>query len=548
MAPYAVNLSVKTVGDSDGADSTTTPTYPRRVKFGVLMIAFLSAVFTQYQAVGPCVFLLHAAFLSFIYIEPRKLLQWAGTGFVGVGLALSMSQIFRADKTAFFDGLSFAIILAIQLAVIHVFWLFALIHCRLARKSRKTIVLFCYPVIVCATYSLVETYSPIGSQGSLAYALVEFLAFVQVVSLFGLTGLNFIIVTVAASIAHTLVIDRSATNLKRRRFARNLGVGLFLCNWFFGSIRLLAPFIYQRTIEDTAIPAGEWVSGACIVSDPTHPLDNMVDQTEAVLARGNVRFVLWSEGAAGTIYEDRTGVVLESWQTPVMSALDSQLRTLAATYNATIGASYMVWANPLNVLDVMRHNLFTFYDPLLGVVADYSKRHPVPVLEGFVLASNDDVAHGVSTNIGAFNAAICFDLDYPEFIRKGARTGLLIQSANTWGIVGHFHGISSSFRAIENGMYLVRCGSKGPSGVFDVYGNALAYQTRGDRDVVYFQVPFGGDRVWTFYAHAGFVFDYFLYAIALIYFILFAITFKTPTGPKKPASPTAHILNVYSAT
>ena len=149
------------------------------------------------------------------------------------------------------------------------------------------------------------------------------------------------------------------------------------------------------------------------------------------------------------------------------------------------------------------------------------------MVESQVVAGNDErMAAGTSTNLGSFNAAICFDFDYPEFVRSSVSSGLLIQTANTWGIVGYFHGINSSFRAIENGAYLARCGSKGPSGLWDQYGNTLSYQPRSGADVVYFDVPNNPERLWTFYSVAGFVFDYFLYAFSAIYLTLIAITFR----------------------
>ena len=198
---------------------------------------------------------------------------------------------------------------------------------------------------------------------------------------------------------------------------------------------------------------------------------------------------------------------------------------MASRHNVTIGATYMRWEDP--GVSNYKYNLVSFWDADGAKLLDYTKRHPVPVTEEFVVRGDIDIiGKGDSTNIGNFNTAICFDFDFPEFIRKSTTSGLLIQTANTWGIVGYFHGINSSFRAIENGTYLARCGAKGPSGLWDPYGNLLSYQPRSGQDVLYFQVPYNPERIWTFYSAVGFVFDYILYSVAILYLILIFVMLK----------------------
>ena len=487
-----------------------------KVSMAVLLVAFLCAFFTQYQAVAPCVFGLHAAFLSFIHIEHRRWVQWLGSLLVGLGLALSISQIFRPSGQIGFNWMSFGIMLGIQVFVIHVFLLFAVIHLRLCHRYAETywFPLFTYPVLVTSTYALVAAYSPIASQGSIGYALWEFQSFIQIGSVFGLTGLNLIIVTVGTMIAHATFVK------SRGMFAKRVGLSVFVINWLFGSFRLLSPLTYQLAIEETAAPASEWVATACIVGSPDGDVFNdMIERTTLVASQGVVEVILWSETAYDySLYDNTNGETLtQIWQSPKLSSFKNELSRVSADNGVLIGATYRTYARPNDMQDTKMFNWLTFFDPIGGVVAEYAKRNPVPVIERHILASNDDVVHGESSIFHQFNAAICFDLDNPDFIRKGIDTGLLIQTANTWGIVGYYHGINSAFRAIENGVYLVRCGSKGPSGVWDFLGNQLAYQTRNDKDVVYMQVPRNPARVWTFYSHIGFAIDYVLYAISLLY-------------------------------
>ena len=505
-------------------------TYPRWMSLCLLLWAFFCAFFTQYQAVGPCSFMLHASYLGFIYIEKRTLVHWLGSVLVGLGLAFSMSQIFRPNSVTGFDWRSFGIVLGIQELVVHVFFLFARFHTRLCRLSTKQIVMFCYPVLTASTYSLVQSYSPVGSQGSIGYSLWEYQSFIQIVSVFGLTGLDLIILTVATMISHVALIDLQ--NPLRRRFAIIVGFAIFMFTWLFGSFRLVSPYIYQKGVAETATPSDEIVQSACVLGAGDPDIENdMLARTEEVLKAGNIRFLMWSESAFDwVLYDDTEQDMKYTWQVPTLSTFETDVQRLAIQYNATLAVTYMTWAHPDDYNDDKRFNWFRFFDPDGTTVSEYAKRHPVPVIESYVIPSSMEITEGDSSSIGEYDSGICFDLDYPEFVRRGVNTGLLIQTANTWGIVGYYHGISSAFRSIENGAMLVRCGSKGPSGVWDSYGNQLAYQARSGKDVIYFEIPYNGQKVWTFYSHVGFVIDYLLYAASILYLGLVLISFRRKTN------------------
>jgi apolipoprotein N-acyltransferase len=252
-------------------------------------------------------------------------------------------------------------------------------------------------------------------------------------------------------------------------------------------------------------------------------MESMLRLTNETLQNKGVRFVIWSEAAGGAFYDDS---VESYWQTPVLSSLFANASSLATSYNATIGVTYLVWAQPNDYTNNEVFNVVSFVNGNGEWIANYTKRYPVPVIEGDVVASNQDLAFIHASTVGPFNAAICYDLDHPEFVRRGSSTGLLIQTANTWGVVGHYHAISSSFRAIENGMHLLRCGSQGPSGLWDPYGQEYLYDVRKDTGVVLFQLPYSPSQIWTFYMHAGFVIDYILFAAGGLFILLFAMSFK----------------------
>ena len=101
---------------------------------------------------------------------------------------------------------------------------------------------------------------------------------------------------------------------------------------------------------------------------------------------------------------------------------------------------------------------------LLSLLPRYVKRHPVPIIEADALAGQD-YASGPpslpSSTFGRLAGAICFDMDFPQWVRKGGRDGvsLLLQPSWTWGPLGQLHGYGSAVRGVENGFSVFRCSS-----------------------------------------------------------------------------------------
>src|SRR5262249_47184291 len=98
-----------------------------------------------------------------------------------------------------------------------------------------------------------------------------------------------------------------------------------------------------------------------------------------------------------------------------------------------------------------------------------------------------------------------YDADFPEFIRQAGEGGadLLIVAANDWKEIKYLHFQMQAFRAIENGVPLVRAAASGMSAAVDPCGRVLGmpdYFAPGDRTLIT-QVPIGGFR--TLYFRTG---------------------------------------------
>jgi len=144
-------------------------------------------------------------------------------------------------------------------------------------------------------------------------------------------------------------------------------------------------------------------------------------------------------------------------------------------------------------------------DPSGQIVTSHLKNRPVIGWEASIMRRGHDGVPVVGTDIGRMAAAICFEADFPDFIRQAGQNDadLLILPVNEWESIKTLHFQMHVFRAIENGVPLVRAAASGVSAAVDPWGRVLSmsdFYAAGDRTMTA-QVPVG--RIPTIYARAG---------------------------------------------
>ena len=130
---------------------------------------------------------------------------------------------------------------------------------------------------------------------------------------------------------------------------------------------------------------------------------------------------------------------------------------------------------------------------------------------------------------GRFAAAICYDGDFPTYMRQTAPADLLILHADDWRDITPLHARMSVFRAVELGVSLVRPTLNGLSLAADYRGEILASMNHFDSAdrVMTANVPARG--VSTLYALVG---DAFAWLAALC---LLALTTLALLRPERTA-------------
>jgi apolipoprotein N-acyltransferase len=125
------------------------------------------------------------------------------------------------------------------------------------------------------------------------------------------------------------------------------------------------------------------------------------------------------------------------------------------------------------------------------------------VLEGW--QPGDGILHTVETPYGTLSGAVCADSTFPLPMRQAGRNGtdILLVGYLEWQAIDPLAAHLAVFRAIENGVSLVRVADNGLSLVSDPYGRILAATNhfRADERTIVAQVPTQG--VFTLYSVVG---------------------------------------------
>ncbi|MCK4707170.1 MAG: hypothetical protein KAU21_01015, partial [Gammaproteobacteria bacterium] len=110
------------------------------------------------------------------------------------------------------------------------------------------------------------------------------------------------------------------------------------------------------------------------------------------------------------------------------------------------------------------------------VVWQHSKSILVPGPETLMTLPGDSTLKAGDLGLGRVSGAICYEMDFPEYIRQSAelRSELFLTPANDWKDIKRTHAKMARLRAVENGTALLRVASRGLSQAVDPVGRVQA--------------------------------------------------------------------------
>jgi apolipoprotein N-acyltransferase len=235
--------------------------------------------------------------------------------------------------------------------------------------------------------------------------------------------------------------------------------------------------------------------------------DRYLAMTRQAVAKG-AQFVLWPESSTPFFFEEDIGgaealrkVARETGAT-ILFGSDQIERDRSGDryYNSAFvldraGSTAAVYRKmylvPFGEYVPFKDLLF-FVGPLVEAVADFSPGQQVTMLP---------------VNGHMASTAICYEVVYPDLMRKAVRAGseLLTTITNDawYGTTSapHQHFELAAMRAIEQGRYLVRSANTGISGIVDPYGQMLVRTNLFERTIVVGEVRFLQEQ--TVYAKIG---------------------------------------------
>jgi apolipoprotein N-acyltransferase len=316
--------------------------------------------------------------------------------------------------------------------------------------------------------------SSLGTLGSVAYSQFGFASLTQLASITGIWGITFLVMWLAPVTNEVWEhgFDWRTTRLSILPFAAVLLVTLLL-----GEVRLAFFKPTVSTVRVAALAADRELwhglrapGGAALARGDELMRTAARAQYEPIIAnllmrtrteaQAGARIVSWSEAAALVLEEDE-------------AVLIGRARNLAREEGIYL---------QLGVVVQLRTDRYPFaqnraimIDPSGRVVQDYFKAvHPLGDAELF--APGPGVIPTTDTPYGRLATVICFDADFPALVRQAGRgrADILLAPSNDWRPVDTIHARAATFRAVENGVALVRPTGNGISVAVDHLGQTLA--------------------------------------------------------------------------
>ena len=325
--------------------------------------------------------------------------------------------------------------------------------------------------------------NPVGTWGGTGFTQYGNLPLMQLVSVTGTIGITFLMGWFA-SVANWTWENRGRGGETLKGLA---AFGTVLAVVFiFGFVRLnLAPS--SATIRVAGITAqslntlAERLSG---MSDPAAIQQEVLAHWEAYYDE-TVREA--KAGAQVIVWPEVSGAVDAEWGVDVAS-LVVRAQEVARQYGIYLAVPlYTRSADKTQPYE----NKLLLIDPTGAIVLDHIKYGAAIMEPGRRVG--DGKLQTVATPFGVLSAVICYDLDFPAVVQQSGRngTGLMLVPSKDWLEIDPIHSYMAVFRAIENGMSLVRQTDAGLSIAVDPYGRVLAqtdYFGSTDRTMVA-QVP-----------------------------------------------------------
>ncbi len=368
-----------------------------------------------------------------------------------------------------------------------------LIAPRLAKNGRVPfIATLVFPAAATAMEFLTVSGNPIGNFGATGYSQAGLPVFMQITSVTGMLGLTFLMGWVAAVVNWAWNEGFSWDRVRGGVLALAAVLAAVLV---FGSARMMTAPTPEQTVS---------IASFTLEEIDMHELNSLLESDPAAFrARTTATHAAY---LARTVTAAQAGAKIVLWPELAGMGVDEDVKALIAQGQAVAKEQGIYLAMPAMHLfpDTERkaENKLYMADPTGQIVLEHTK-FGGNMVEGTL--AGDGILRTVETPYGTLSAVICWDTDFPNTIRQAGQMGvdILLSPAKEWEGIDPMHAHMATFRAVENGMAVVRQADEGLSMVTDAYGRTLATAHAHDPDgnAMLVAVPIAGTT--TLYAQIG---------------------------------------------
>jgi apolipoprotein N-acyltransferase len=240
-------------------------------------------------------------------------------------------------------------------------------------------------------------------------------------------------------------------------------------------------------------------------------LDLLFDKTRQLADQG-AKIVVWSEAI---------GLTLNTWEDSVVERARKMAEDKQIYLFISLG---VINPGPFDPERLLLVNKTVTLTPEGEIANVYLKSNPIPFAEQEY--GSDDIIPVIESPYGRLSPVICYDADFPEFLKQTDQIGtdILMVPSGDWKAIDPYHAYMSRLRGIENGISVVRPVSRATSIATDPYGRSLGssdFYTSEEKSFMA-GVPMKG--VNTLYNQIGDLLPYL--ALVLTAFILLEILLK----------------------
>jgi apolipoprotein N-acyltransferase len=322
-----------------------------------------------------------------------------------------------------------------------------------------------FPLIVVILDFISARANPLGSIGAQAYFQYGNLALMQLLSITGMWGIVFLVNWLGPVVNYAW--ERA---FEWQLIRRNILVyaGIMLAVLLFGGARLAYAAQAGSTVRIHGVTA--------VDMRQNWPALNQLAAQEGWDAMRQKSAEYQDLYFAQTVREAQAGAQIVHWpEMAVMVAGEDEPAFLArARQVAKEQGIYLAMGMGTKFSDDRPwENKLVVIDPAGDIVLEHHK-YALVAIEG--TRGGDGILRTVETPFGSLSGIVCNDTNHEEVVTQAGRNGtdLLISPSLEVKAIDPIHAHMAAFRAVENGVTLVRQADNGLSVVVDPYGRVLA--------------------------------------------------------------------------